>query len=85
MLLKVDSLLSGGASTHDINLIKEDVAMFKDDTSDWNVFHYAAHHNSDSILEKLIEFLRGKFKKLRWCHFVITNEFGSVGSECWSE
>ena len=43
-----------------INVIKE-VSEFKDTSNKWNVFHYAAYFNSDIILEKLVELLKGMY------------------------
>lgn len=42
----------------DISAIKAEVADFADE-SGWNVFHYAAHNQSQPIMERLVEFLKG--------------------------
>ena len=55
--MKLDALRMGGTSEHDLNLVKAEVASFEDDEKGWNVFHYAANHQSDAIMEKLVEFI----------------------------
>ena len=61
LLITLDSILSEkGVSEHDIDAIKDRVATYKDEEKQgWNVFHYAAHYQSEHITEKLVEFLKG--------------------------
>ena len=61
LLITLDSILSeSGTSEHDIDIIKENVAGYKDEEKGWNVFHYAAYFQSEHIIEKLVEFLNGQ-------------------------
>ena len=56
--MKLDSLAD--ASEHDLNVVKAEVGSYEDAEKGWSVFHYAANHQSDSIMEKLVEFLAGE-------------------------
>ena len=62
--------MENDGANFDINAIKAEVVGFRDDTRGWNVFHFAAHHQSDSIMEKLVEFI-GKIarKIVCWCKY----------------
>ena len=59
LLITLDSISENGTSEHDIDMIKEGVASYKDEEKGWNVFHYAAHFQSEHIIEKLVEFMKG--------------------------
>jgi ankyrin repeat protein len=61
LLITLDSLSESGTNDlceQDIKMIKEDVASYKDEERGWNVFHFAAHLQSEHIIEKLVEFLK---------------------------
>ena len=63
LLITLDSLSESGTSDlceQDIKMIKEGVASYKDEERGWNVFHFAAHLQSEHIIEKLVEFLKGQ-------------------------
>ena len=47
-----------GISEHDIGAITREVEDFVDERG-WNVFHYAAHHQSQPIMERLVKYLKG--------------------------
>ena len=53
----MDSISS--ASSENLQAIKTDVATFVSEDIGWNVFHYAADHESDSIMEELVKHLKG--------------------------
>ena len=59
LLVTLDSLIEpgAGATEQELAAIKAELASFIDQERGWNVFHFAAHHQSDSIMEKLVEFL----------------------------
>lgn len=50
--------LDSGMSEHDIGAITSEVEGFQDGRG-WNVFHYAAHHQSQPIMERLVKYLKG--------------------------
>lgn len=50
--------LDSGMSEHDIGAITSEVEDFRDGRG-WNVFHYAAHHQSQPIMERLVKYLKG--------------------------
>ena len=60
LLITLDSLSESGLCEQDIKMIKEGVASCKDEERGWNVFHFAAHLQSEHIIEKLVEFLKGQ-------------------------
>ena len=55
--IEMDSISS--ASSENLHAIKTDVATFVSEDIGWNVFHYAADHESDSIMEELVKHLKG--------------------------
>jgi ankyrin repeat protein len=57
LLTKLDGLREGAGNGHDLNVTKAEVASYEEEERGWNVFHYAAHHQSDAIMEKLVDFL----------------------------
>lgn len=55
-LTKLDS--SSNSGEHDNDAVKEEATDFVDENG-WNVFHYAAHNQSEFIMERLVEYLKG--------------------------
>ena len=65
MKIELDSI-STTSSEYDLQAIKDDVATYVSDDG-WNVFHYAANKQSDSIMEELVKNLKGIGETIMYC------------------
>ena len=53
LLIMLDSLTDSATAEHD-DYECDKTQLIKDDSRNWNVFHFAAHHQSDFVIEKLV-------------------------------